>query len=237
MITVLKHRLAIVLGHEHPLLVRAHAWRRAVMRTDQRLRREYLRAATEPKLQIGGGWCQKEGWLNTDIMRLPNTMFMDATRRFPFDDGAFQYILCEHMIEHVSYENAGIMLRECHRVMRAFGVIRIITPDLRAMLGLHATTLTARQQAYIDYFCAAHLPGKRCASAANVINGQMRMWGHQFVYDEETLAAAMARAGFRSIARKRLGDGDYGPLRNIENEKRYPPGLLDFESLALEGSK
>ena len=59
MITVLKHRLAIVLGHEHPLLVRAHAWRRAVMRTDQRLRREYLRAATEPKLQIGGGWCQK----------------------------------------------------------------------------------------------------------------------------------------------------------------------------------
>jgi len=47
----------------------------------------------------------------------------------------------------------------------------------------------------------------------------------------------MARAGFRSIARKRLGDSDYGPLRNIENEKRYPPGLLDFESLALEGSK
>ena len=237
MIGPIKHRLARLIGPEHPLLLRAGRLRRAVRRTDERIRQDYLRTAKQPKLQIGGGWCHKTDWLNTDIQRLPTTMFMDATRAFPFPDATFQYIFCEHMIEPVSFESAAITLSECYRVLRPSGVVRIVTPDLRAMLGLYAGTLNAPQLAYFDYFCKVHLPKSQPASAATVINGQMRMWGHQFLYDEETLNDAMMHAGFKSITRKRLGDSDHKSLRNIDNEARYPAGLLDFESLALEGSK
>jgi hypothetical protein len=47
----------------------------------------------------------------------------------------------------------------------------------------------------------------------------------------------MYAAGFSSVKRRRLGDSDNPDLRNLENQQRYPEGLLDFESIALEARK
>jgi predicted SAM-dependent methyltransferase len=56
------------------------------------------------------------------------TVFLDATTPFPFDCGTFDYIYCEHMIEHISWQKGQTMLRECHRVLKPRGVMRIATP-------------------------------------------------------------------------------------------------------------
>ena len=64
-----------------------------------------------------------------------------------------------------------------------------------------------------------------------------RLWGHHFIYDEETLANAMRSAGFGSIERCRLAHSLDPDLQNLGNEERYPEGLLDLESLTLEGRK
>ena len=237
MLSSIKNRLVAILGNENALFQRGRILRRKLARTDERIRNAYLASAVDPKLQIGGGWCRKDGWLNTDLERLPGTMYMDATRRFPFEDGTFQYVYCEHMIEHVTYEDAAFMLTECWRVLRPSGTIRIVTPDFGAMIGLYSDVRHSTQSNYLDYFCTAHLPKTRPANAVAVINGQMRMWGHQFIYDECTLTRAMAGAGFRSINRKRLGESDHNALLAIDNETRYPPGLLDFESLTLEANR
>ena len=64
-----------------------------------------------------------------------------------------------------------------------------------------------------------------------------RLWGHQFIYDEETLADAIRAVGFSSVTRLLLGNSDYPDLQNLANEQRYPDGLLNFESVTLEGRK
>src|SRR5882724_8198344 len=68
----------------HPYLVRAQRLRRAMMRSDERLRNDYLHIAAKPKLNVGGGWRLLDGWLNTDIEIIPDVMRMDATQPFPF---------------------------------------------------------------------------------------------------------------------------------------------------------
>src|SRR6267378_3431771 len=102
----------------HPYFVRAQRLRRAIVRSDERLRNEYLHKAEKPKLHVGGGWRRLDGWLNTDIEVIPDVVRMDATQPFPFADKTFQFVYTEHMIEHVPYTKGADMLRECHRVLQ-----------------------------------------------------------------------------------------------------------------------
>lgn len=237
--TPLKQQLLNALGLSdpgHPYLVRAHRLRRAILRSDLRLRNDYLRETTNPKLHIGGGWTLFEGWLNTDIETIPGVMWMDATQRFPFADETFQYIYSEHMIEHVPYEKGAYMLRECYRVMRPGGAIRMITPDLSVILALHSRELSAEQERYLQWFCQTFVP-ERPPSAASAINAMVRLWGHQFIYDEQTLAGAMRSAGFNSITRYPISRSGYPHFNHLVHEQRYPEGLLNYESVTLEGIK
>ena len=177
-----------------------------------------------------------EGWLNTDIETIPGVMWMDATRQFPFADETFHYIYSEHMIEHVPYDRGTYMLRECYRVMRPGGVIRVITPNLSAILGLYGPKLSAEQERYLQWFCHTFVP-EREPIAASAINAMFRLWGHQFIYDEPTLATTLRSAGFKSVNRYPISHSDHPELQNLVHERRYPEGLLNFESVTLEGIK
>lgn len=221
----------------HPLVVRAHRLKRRLLRADQRLWRTYLASAREPKLHIGGGWHRLEGWLNTDLAAIPGVVIMDATRPFPFETGTFAYMFSEHMIEHVGYEQGLAMLRECHRTLKPGGVIRITTPDLAAITKLYAGARGGVQDRYLAWFYQAFLPPRHPRTPASVLNAHFRMWGHQFLYDEHTLSGSLTAAGFSRVVRRPLGESAHVPLRAIENTARYPEGLLDFESVALEAEK
>ena len=50
-------------------------------------------------------------------------------RPLPLEDGAAQMIYCSHMIEHLPVSEAQWFLKECHRLLRPGGVLRIVTPD------------------------------------------------------------------------------------------------------------
>ena len=52
-------------------------------------------------------------------------VYMDATEPFPLPSQSFDAVHCEHVIEHVAYEAGMTMLRECRRVLRPGGVLRI----------------------------------------------------------------------------------------------------------------
>ena len=120
---------------------------------------------------------------------------MDATTRFPFDDNTFDYVMAEHMIEHIEYEAADVMLRECFRVLKPGGRVRIATPDLRTLLALHSREKTSVQEFYIDWSSERFIPGARECKDVFVINNFFRAWGHCFIYDAETLTHALSMSG------------------------------------------
>src|SRR5215469_1479512 len=82
-----------------------------------------------PKLHIGCGDHPIEGWINTDLNPcMMGVGPMDATKTFPFVDNFFTHIFSEHMIEHITKEEGEFMLRECFRVLKPGGKIRISCP-------------------------------------------------------------------------------------------------------------
>ena len=115
--------------------------------------RAYLNANPVRKLQLGAGGFHPAGWLNTDIEPSNNEVYLDATGRYPFPDGSFQYIFAEHVIEHVPWEGGLAMLQECYRVLATGGKIRIVTPNLTKFIQL----LTDRPDDAQRRFIAAKL--------------------------------------------------------------------------------
>lgn len=199
--------------------------------------RNYLRSNSVKKLQLGASVTPLHGWLNTDLIpEVPGVVYLDATRRFPFEDGTLDYIFCEHMIEHIDHDGGMAMLRESFRVLKPGGTIRLATPDLKILLGLSAREKTPMQNEYIECIVSSLFPEVTDCKATFVINNAFRFWGHQFLYDAETLKATLARCGFRDFKVFQAGESDDINLHDIESHgKRMGNEAINrFETLVVE---
>ena len=199
----------------------------------------YLGAHDVKKLQLGTSNNVLQGWLNTDIT--PNhssVIYLDATRRFPFCDDTFDYIMSEHMIEHVEYVDARFMLQECFRVLKPGGCLRIATPDLKVLLALHAEEKTEIQQYYLDWAIGRFMPQVTECKDVFVINNFFQSWGHRFLYDEATLCHTAHAAGFWDIKFCKPGDSEDPVLRNLESHgNEITEEINQFETIVLESRK
>lgn len=81
-------------------------------------------------LNIGSGAMTTAlaGWTSLDAMAWPVNVRADA-RYLPFKDRAFEQIHMAHVIEHVTLEEAPMVLAEVRRVLRPTGIFYIAGPD------------------------------------------------------------------------------------------------------------
>lgn len=190
------------------------------------------------KLHIGCSTHILEGWLNSDLFpESKNILHLDATRPFSFRNEEFDYIFNEHMIEHILYESALYMLRECYRVLKKNGKIRISTPSLAFLIDLYTDNKSSVQKRYIERAAEASRRNIPHSEDVFVINNFFRDWGHQFIYDEKALFRSLEQAGFAGIIKCEINESKVEELRNLENDKRMPEGFLALETITLEGTK
>jgi predicted SAM-dependent methyltransferase len=210
---------------------------RWMFHTDGGLIRSYFDHEVSWKLHVGAGKNPVSGWLNTDYDPCPGIAFLDATKHFPFGSNIFEFVYSEHMIEHISFEAGTSMLRECFRVLKPGGVVRISTPDLAFLVNLYLNPNEQRNADYIRHSTETYIPRAPRLLPGFVINNFVRDWGHKFIYDRMTLAVALEHTGFCNIQQCALRRSAHRELCDLENEHRMPTGMLALESLILEASK
>jgi SAM-dependent methyltransferase len=190
------------------------------------------------KLHIGAGNHPLPGWVNSDLNPChPDILRLDATLPMPFPPAHFDHIFSEHMIEHVPYAGGVAMLRECYRILKPGGKVRISAPDLDFLVRLTTSwpRLTWTELNYVQWQCS-HFPGMPVC-AATVLNNSIRRWGHEFIYSPSLLGDAMAACGFVEITRWDVPNSDDSELRGLEHQSRMPPGMLALETMAVQGTK
>jgi predicted SAM-dependent methyltransferase len=199
----------------------------------------YLRNHQVRKLQIGTQGHILPGWLNSDLQPVdPGIIFMDAREPFPFADRTFDYIFCEHCIEHIGYSEGLCALRECHRVLKPGGRVRIATPNLSVIVGLCSSPRNEMQERYIKWYVDTYTPEFDSYAPCFVVNNSFRLWGHQFIYDAETLASALTTAGFTELRWFAPGESDDENLRGIEGHgKRAGDDMNCFETMIAEAAR
>jgi predicted SAM-dependent methyltransferase len=144
-------------------------------------------------------------------------------------------VFSEHMIEHVGWAAGQSMLRECRRVLRPGGRIRLATPDLAFLIDLYRTDKTDIQRRYVEWSARTHELGAPGALDTFVINHFFRAWGHRFIYDFDALRLALESAGFSGVVRSAVGSSDDPALRGLERHgDAIPPEFNLLETLVVE---
>ena len=157
------------------------------------------------RLHIGSGNVRLPGWTNVDAQRLPGVdVAADVTRGLDFM-GA-EAVFSEHFLEHLAVDDALRFLLEAHRALMDGGWVRLTTPNLDWVWLTH-------------YRLEGEAAERR--EAALAINRAFRGWRHQFLWNREMLAEALAACGFEAVRWCRRGESELSFFRDLERHDTY----------------
>lgn len=200
------------------------------------------------KLNLGSGPNSARGWINYDWgllplmakLRLtnffiklglldksynwkwPNISLVNIKNDLPDEDESVDFIYCSHVLEHFEKKETISILKECRRVLKERGVIRIVLPNLSKIIKNYKNADSFNREyfgfdkdLYVGFF------GKI---------KKMFIRGHQWMYDKKSARELLIESGFRNI---KLCSFRKGEVPNLD--------ILDLEqhqkiSLYLEAS-
>lgn len=160
---------------------------------------------TVRKLHLGCGSVILPGWENLDISPPPGGIVCDLRRSLPHETNTVDYIYHEHFLEHLSRAEGLRMFRECFRVLRNGGVMRFSTPDLGVIAGDYLNGEIGRWKGTWEP-----------KSKAEMLNGALRNWDHQFVYDRDEVVSLLTEAGFSTWQFVAYRESVFPELRGLE---------------------
>lgn len=197
------------------------------------------------KVNLGCGPSGINGWINYDWGMLPllskmpwirrilirfkllskNYMvdwapikLVNIRRRLPLDNESVDHIYCSHVLEHFEKWETENLLKECRRVLKRDGCLRIVLPDLKRMIDQYHDA---------DEFCREFYG----------FNKDQKTWsrrlirGHQWMYDEKSVSEVLEKAGFKKV---KITDWRQGKTPDLE---KLDLGIHRKLSLYLETTK
>ena len=143
---------------------------------------------------------ETERWINIDILDLSDWMKQyeyefrqaDVTKGLNFADNSIDFIVASHFIEHIEVDEGIQFLKECLRVLKPRGTIRLCIPDLKKLID---TWLKGTMSDFDD------IQPKEYAEAKS---GAQRFWmlltsGHKTCYDAWAITRSLELASFDTI--------------------------------------
>ena len=82
-------------------------------------------------LNLGCGYRFHPAWTNVNFSSTGEDVIAhNLTQGIPFPDASFDVVYHSHLLEHFPKNAVDPFLKECYRVLRPQGVLRIVVPDL-----------------------------------------------------------------------------------------------------------
>lgn len=231
------------------------------------------------KLHLGCGATTPDGWLNVDgswnvrlsrhhilhaLLRslriIPkNTRsdyrkdiyWADVSKPLRFADESFSVVYASHLLEHLFLDDARALLRECFRVLKPGGVIRLLVPDLRSIAleyvgsfefpendsyGSMTPEVKANRPRAdrVNMRLLMHPQAHKRESLPLRIYRAMRDFHtHKWMYDADSLAFYMREAGFVDVEQREYLDSQIEGIDAVEQAVR----VLDGSGICVEGVK
>src|SRR5439155_11396257 len=148
------------------------------------------------------------------------TIHWDLRRGVPFPDDMFDVVYPSHVLEHIERCSAPAFLRECYRVLKPGGTIRVVVPDLDLLVQNYRASILdtdepdlASLQVHNDAIerlleqMVRDEPAGTSGQQAFVrrferfVRGDARQAGevHRWMYDRYTLRGALRSVGFKEV--------------------------------------
>jgi predicted SAM-dependent methyltransferase len=149
-------------------------------------------------LHLGSGTRYLPGFINIDANPLQKTdLWLDVRCGLPFGTASVDSIYSTHMIEHMYPDELDILLRECARVLKAGGGMRIIVPSL-------SNAIRAFQERRHDWFYD-DFPRHFDSLGGRFSNFVFCDGQHRTAFDLSYLDELLRKAGFLEVSESAEG--------------------------------
>jgi predicted SAM-dependent methyltransferase len=197
-------------------------------KTLKKIAKKVSKKASGPiMLNVGCGTDYKKGWVNIDNNSDNNIKELDVNwdlrNPLPYKANSVDYIFNEHLIEHLTVEEARVVIKDLMRVLKPGGVLRIAMPNLEEVVDQYKK-LPISKDPTIKRFKLTYIKTK-----AERINIAFRDWGHKWLYDPEELTRRLKEAGCKNITQCKFGRSKHSALRGLE--------IREESSLIMEVTK
>jgi len=211
------------------------------------------------KINLGCGPVGKDDWINIDwgilaflhasplflkllmaLRLLPpeysvkwpgNLLLRDCRRKLPFGDSSVDYIYTSHFLEHLKRFETEKVLKECRRVLKDGGILRVIVPDLELILKRYTDR---DRQFFIDSFHRDDRNVVLNLSLGDLLSGifypeankiqQTRLKKiasffirpHLWMYDSDSLTQLLKSCGFKAVEKNKFREGSVPDLDTLD---------------------
>jgi predicted SAM-dependent methyltransferase len=180
-----------------------------------------------------GFWSQLEAGKIYKNLNGTNDTFMlnhDLRLGIPADNNSLDLVYHSHMLEHLSYQEGIIFIRECYRVLKLGGKMRILVPDLELWINAY---INNNSFFFEQYRRDGGIDKEIYVTKAAVFMGMLHNHDHKCGYDFESLKWMVEHVGFSDIKRTLYASSDIEDIEIIESTDP----LKTMESLCLECKK
>jgi SAM-dependent methyltransferase len=191
------------------------------------------------RLNLGCGAQVVDGWVNVDyalgarLAKLPlagkvakklkvtrldwdeRIFIHNLTTRFPWPEGSADTVYSSHTLEHFTKTQGRFFVGEIQRVLRPGGLLRIVVPDLKAIVDDYVDGHLRAD----DFVEALDVLSKPAAGALKRRLAPLFQYGHKCMYDGATLLELLQETGFTAAIRAAF-ESDIEGIELIEREDR-----------------
>jgi SAM-dependent methyltransferase len=155
-------------------------------------------------INLGSGTDALQGFINIDFFTTAGIDY-GTDLRYPLmiEDEAVDGIFCEHTLEHLNYREADSLLKDCRRILKPGGAIRIVVPDLSLFLRNYCERngewFREWERLMFRESVVAERLERTLGSPLEAISFVTQEYGHSSSWDFETLRNHLERSGFLDI--------------------------------------
>ena len=130
-----------------------------------------------------------------NIVKKANIQWADAAKKIPLENNSVDVVYSSHMLEHLDREEAQTFLKECLRILKPGGIVRLVVPDLEKLVIDYINNRDA--DLFIQRTLLAYTKPKTLKQKLLQLIVGYR--GHCWMYDGESLKKLLHNAGFVKV--------------------------------------
>jgi len=164
----------------------------------------------------------------------------DIRKGLPYNNNSLLYVYSSHCFEHLFLDQAMKFLRECFRVLKPGGILRLAVPDLESychqyMEAVRTNSQTGQGEFPADAFVRRLLMVREAAPRGLVDRWFKPVLGkhtiHCWAYDAQSLRARFLEVGFTNVKRCSYLESAIPDIEFLDMAEKAS------ESLYVEGTK
>lgn len=175
-----------------------------------------------PRLLFRLGWLDHERFERYRLGVWRRVRLWDVRYGLPLPDGVLPHVYSSHLIEHLEREACRRLLRECYRVLRPGGVLRLVAPDLFVSASQYVDLVRGLERGeavpsevvtYLEQpVLMADLTDRFVSEILEPDPARRAVYGHVWMYDCFSLNRLLREVGFDPVVRCEFRQGSVPDL-------------------------